>query len=321
MKKGVKIFVIFFLAAFFLTSCGKMAVAPKAGSASSEDMLKLIPKDAKGVLFIDFHKAMGIEYVKNAITEHKDYEKYLEFVEKTGIDPQKDIYLIAVGITAGSDDGKGVAIINLKYNKDTLLSTIKEEAEAEFTEKDYNGITIYKESEKEKGCFAFMDESNIVAGNEPEVKSVLDIVQNKGENVYKNEELSGLLAKSKKDTIFWGAVSIPPDVVSKAISGKPMLSALEALNAVFLNFDYKNQNIIAEIRGISSDTTNNQQIADMLNGLKAFGAMAANEKPEIGELVNKIQITSNEDYVKISAIIPEELMIKLKEDLPTSPIK
>jgi len=321
MKKSLKIFMILFLAAFFLTSCGKMAVAPKAGSASAEDMLKLIPKDVKGILFIDFHKAMGIESVTNAITENKDYEKYQEFVEKSGIDPQKDIYLIAVGITASPDAGKGVAIINLKYNKDTLLSIIKEESEAEFTEEDYNGMTIYKESEKNEGCFAFIDESNIVAGNEPEVKSVLDIVQNNGENIYKNEELSALLAKSNKDTIFWGTVSIPPDVVSKATSDKPMLSALEAVNAVFLNFDYKNQNIIAEIKGISSDTTKNQQIADMLNGLKAFGAMAANEKPEIGELVNKIQITSTEDYVKISASIPEELMVKLKEDLPASPIK
>lgn len=173
MKKSLKIFMILFLAAFFLTSCGKMAVAPKAGSASAEDMLKLIPKDVKGILFIDFHKAMGIESVTNAITENKDYEKYQEFVEKSGIDPQKDIYLIAVGITASLDDGKGVAIINLKYNKDTLLSMIKEESEAEFTEEDYNGMTIYKESEKNDGCFAFIDESNIVAGNESGVKSVL----------------------------------------------------------------------------------------------------------------------------------------------------
>ena len=41
--------------------------------------------------------------------------------------------------------------------------------------------------------------------------------------------------------------------------------------------------------------------------------MAATEKPEIGELINKIDITSTADHVKIYASIPEDLINKLKE--------
>ena len=92
-----------------------------------------------------------------------------------------------------------------------------------------------------------------------------------------------------------------------------MLSSLEGINAVSMYFDYKNKNIIAEIKVISSDEAKNQQVADLLNGLKAMGGMAATEKPETGELINKIEITSTADHVKIYASIPEDLINKLKE--------
>jgi hypothetical protein len=53
-------------------------------------------------------------------------------------------------------------------------------------------------------------------------------------------------------------------------------------------------------------------VADALTGIKSFGAMAAGEEPEIGELLNAIQITSGDDHVKIFAEIPEELIKKLQ---------
>jgi len=39
--------------------------------------------------------------------------------------------------------------------------------------------------------------------------------------------------------------------------------------------------------------------------------MAGGEKPEIGELINKIEISSAADAVKIYANIPEDLLNKL----------
>ena len=70
---------------------------------------------------------------------------------------------------------------------------------------------------------------------------------------------------------------------------------------------------MAEIKVMSSDEQKNQQIADLLNGVKAMGGMAAAKKPEIGEFINKIEISSAPDHVKVYAKIPEELINKLKE--------
>lgn len=41
--------------------------------------------------------------------------------------------------------------------------------------------------------------------------------------------------------------------------------------------------------------------------------MTAQEKPELGELLNKIQVTSGEEGIKVTADIPEELIKKISE--------
>lgn len=312
MKKNVA--MIFMLGVVFLalTACGSKETAT-AGSASAVDMLKMLPVDAQGVFFIDFNKAMSIESAAKAIKEDDNYQKYQEFVEKTGIDPEKDIYYIAVAVQemAGQGEPTGAAVVNLKYNQESLLNLIQEESEKEITPVDYNGVTVYSQVDKEEEGFAFLDDSNIVIGELSGVKACIDVMQKTKDNIYKNETLAKLLDKTDKKTLFWGAMSIPPEVMDKAASENPMFGDLKAVNAVTLNFDYSSKNIKAEIRLESSNAESNKRVAEMLNGLKAFGSMAAAEKPEIGELVNKIDISSTAEHVKISANIPEDLIEKL----------
>ncbi|MFC2169797.1 hypothetical protein ACFLRM_04450 [Acidobacteriota bacterium] len=319
MKKTTSIGIVLLFALFSFISCGKKTPSPKAGTASAEDILSMIPQDAKGVFFVDIHKAMSTEIASKAIEEDKNYQKYQEFIEKTGIDPKEDIYFLAAAATKdiGSENKTGVAIINLKYNADKLISLIKEEIkkeQGELIEKDYNGFTVYStEKEDKKGAFVFVDASNIVAGIESDVLSVLDVLEKKKENMFKNEALSGLVAQTNKEAIFWGAMIIPSETMAKATSENPMLRSLESLKSASLFFDYQNNSIIAEIKALSDNEEKNKQVADLLNGIKAMGAMASAEKPEIGELMDRVEISYAADHVKISANIPEELVNKLKE--------
>jgi hypothetical protein len=52
-------------------------------------------------------------------------------------------------------------------------------------------------------------------------------------------------------------------------------------------------------------------MADMLNGLKALGAMGASKEPELGQLLNGIQLSSAADHVKLTFSLSEELLNKL----------
>jgi hypothetical protein len=318
MKKITTISMILMLALFSSFSCKKQPSTPVAGEAKPEDILSLIPADAQGVFFVDFQRAMTNEMVMNALQEEKTQEKLQEFIDKTGIDPQKDVFFMAGALTEGLGQAKqkGVAIINLKYDKDSLLPMIKEkmkEEDQELSEEEYNGFTVFhSEDETEEGSFVFLDNSNIALGQSSSVKAVIDVFQKKGDNVFKNEKLSNVLERTNKNALFWGAFLFPPELMDKAASQNPMLGSLKAITAATLSFDHKDKNIIGEINVMSAEQDKIQQIADMLNGLKAFGGMAAAKNPEIGELMEKIEVSAGEDHVKIFASIPEELVNKLK---------
>ena len=208
----------------------------------------------------------------------------------------------------------------MKYDPETLLGLIKEKAaeeEQEIQEEQYEGHTVYKMWEEGKPVeLSFIDESNIVAGNGIHVKSVLDVLNKKKDNVFKNEALSAILDRTNKDAMLWGAILLPAETMEKAASSNPMMGALKSISAIALYFDYKNQNLIAEILAMGPDADSNKQVAEALTGIKSFGAMAAGEKPEIGELLNAIQITSGDDHVKIFAEVPEALIQKLQADKP-----
>lgn len=313
MKKLSVMSIALILLVAFFTSCAPKPTAPVAGSAKVDDMLTLIPKDVQGVFFVDVHKAIATDFADKQLKEEDTYEKYQEFVAETGIDPKKDIYFLALGLTKGMEekDQEGVAVLNLKYDKEVLLAKFKKE-EGELREEDYSGITLYSGGDDEEKVGAFLDDSNIVFGNEAAVKAAIDVYQRKTENVLKNQDLVSLINQTNKAAIFWGAILIPPEAVQKAVAEKPMFSAFEAVTAGALYFDYKNKNIIAEIKVMSEDETKNKQIVDALNGFKAMGAMAAAKEPEVGELLDKLEISSGPDHAKIFASIPEELINKLK---------
>jgi hypothetical protein len=322
MKKFTAIGIVIIFALLSFNSCEKKPAVPSSGTAQANDMLSLLPVDAQGVFFIDIHRIMAIETVAEMIKEGEDeesYQKYQEFIEKTGIDPQEDIYSIAAAITKG--EGKEIkavsAVLNLKYNRETILPLIKENMEEgeELTEEEYNGFTIYtiKKEEEKEASFTFLNDSNIGVGNEEGVKSVIDVLQKKRENVFKNDSLAALLEDANKGAILWGALAIPSEVKEEMTDVPPMLKDIEAINAVSLFFDYKNKSFIAEIKLLTGDPDKSKQIADSLNGLKMMGSMIQIQDFNMGEVLENIEITAGSDHVKIYASFPEELLDKLKE--------
>jgi hypothetical protein len=180
MKKIALIGLTIIFAMFSFTSCEEGLLVTKGKSGKAEDMLKLVPKDVMAVFYIDVQRVVSIEFINNLIKEEveedetsEELTEYEEFKAKTGIDPLKDIHFVVGAITGETGKGKeeGVGIINLNYNKDQLLSAIKEAIEEEkgeeeeeeeeegeeeegeevdeLIEEEYNGFTIYKVKEEE----------------------------------------------------------------------------------------------------------------------------------------------------------------------------
>ena len=332
MKKATILALVLGLVLAGTTACAPKDTA-KAGSASPEDVLKFLPVDSQGVFFVDIHRAFQTDVANKMIQEDENYEEYLKFVEESGIDPKEDIFCAAISLSGNlAGEQNGAAVINLSYDKDTALAMIEKKAEAEIQTAEYNGITVYSieakkegiEAEEEgneaeeEGNWAFLDASNIVVGNKKGVQNCIDVMQKTKDNVFKNEALAGVLDRADKDTIFWGALLVPKEDLAKASEGNPQLKPLQNMSALVLNFDHKNAMVTIKIKAEGDDPDSNKQIADMLNGLKAMGAMMIPpDKPELNDLLNSLTVSFGDDHVLIDASIPDEVLQSLKNELPT----
>ena len=316
MKRHSAIALAMLLVVFGLSTCAK-STAPKAGTAKAADLLSLLPGASKGVIVIDVHRIMQTEAAAKAIAENKDKAKYDEFVQTTGIDPQKDVFYFVGALLGdfGQKEMDGAGLVNLKYDKEKLLAILQKEG-GEMTSEEYNGFTVYKakaSGEKQPVSGVFLDESNILFGTDAAVKQVVDVRQKKSDNVWKSESLSPLLKGMNTSAMVWGAFSVPQDTMKQASSQNPMLGAFSDIRSLLISFDYKDKNVLAEIKAMSPDAAKNKQMADTLNGFKALGAGAAAKEPQLGELLGKIEIGSAGDHVKISAHIPEALLQSLSQ--------
>jgi hypothetical protein len=320
MKKSAAVGLCLLFVFSFFPSCSKKSLAPAAGSAKAQDMLSLLPQDTRGVVVVDVQRIMATEMAQKAIKENKAPEKYEQFVQETGIDPQKDVYFFVLGLTglapAGNQE-EGVAVVNLKYDRDKLLALVKAQL-GELTETDYNGITVYQatpEEGKKPVSGAFLSDSNIIVGTDAAVKKVIDVSQRKAENIWKNVELSDLMKGSNKAAMVWGAFQVPAEAMQKAASANPMLGIFSDIKAVLLSFDYRDESLHAEIKALSPDEKKNKEMANALNGFKALGAGAASKNPQVGEVLNRIEITSSKDFVEISVDLPEDLIQSLQQTM------
>jgi len=315
-------------------ACQKAGI-PVAGSAKAEDMLTLIPQTAQGGFVIDVHRGMNIAFVDKAVKTGEDAAKYQEFITKVGIDPQKDVYFAAIGISEGfgaegNSEPQGAGVINLKYDQAKVVAAIKEKSSA-YQETAYEGVTMLTVPEEvtvpeegaapEEGTVpkedkkpmygAFLDASNIAVGTEPGVKAVIDVLKGKAESAMKNADLMKQIKGINKTSLVWSVFVFSPDQVKKMSEAMPMMSSLESIQALTMYVDDKNKGLQIEIKALMPDGAKAKEIADMLTGFKALGSMGAGEKPEVGELMNKIDISSGPDSVKIFVDLPEALMDKL----------
>ena len=317
MKNTLRIGLAILLA-LSLVACAQQG-SLKAGSATGKSMLQLIPASSRAILMVDVHRSLTSEAFQKALADPKAKQKYDEFVKMAGIDPAKDVYLMAMAMSGAqaNNSRQGAAVINLRYDKATLLAKLKEKAPG-LKEENYNGVTVYKGPGKPTAeglapCGAFLDDSNIVIGQESVVRAVIDVYQKKADAVVKSAEMKPLLKAVNTGANFWAVAAIPQDMVKAAAEKNPMLKNLVGLTGLTLSFDYAASSLVLEVQGLGGTKDQNKALADMLTGLKGMGALAAAKQPLLGDVLNKVEISSGPDNVKIYASVPQELLDKIQK--------
>lgn len=324
----MKRFQILFTVTLFLVSllivsgCGK-----KAPAAKGENLLSLVPENAAGAFAVDFKKVAELDIFtrmiddlkkKTADPESKDFESYQDFVDKTGIDPQKDFHAMVFALfgdlqMSGQVEPDFAAVIKLNYDKSKLLELIKGEvkkAKQDLGEETYKGLTYFK-SEDEKGkeiAFSFMSDELIVLGRPSQLKQVIDLFKGEGKNILDNERVKPYLEKVGGEMVSF-FFDFPAE--AKKVHDTGMFKVDLSKAELFFGYaNYKGSAWNGEIQLVSKNPEGNEQLVTTLNGFKGMAAMGG---PEAAELVNAIDLTSSADAIKISFNITDELIKKLQE--------
>jgi hypothetical protein len=318
MKKFfmTSLITVFVLTLLLISGCGEKA------AIGGDNLFSLLPDNASGVLSMNFKEFAKLELfdkiIKKAKEEKPDepgkvFKDYQDFVDKTGIDPHKDIHGFALAflgkIKPGSEPDV-VLVANLNYDKNKLIKVFKE-GDEKFAEEDYKGITIIQGVDKhgKEFALAFVNESILAGGKIDGVKKVVDLSKGEGKNILANAKLKPYIEKFKSGAIASFVIDFPEE--GKKVQDTPMLKMdLSKAEVIFGHVQYTGSAWDGEIAVVCPNEEGNKQLVNTLNGLKGMAAMGG---PEVAELVSNINLIASADQITLTFNITDELVDKLKK--------
>jgi len=320
MTTSISVLVLTLL---LISGCGgeKGTSTGTGSSGGGMNLLTYLPDSASGVFTLNFTEVAKLELFDKMIKDAeakadtepgKAFKNYQDFVDKTGIDPKKDIHGVAVAIlgTLGAEEPDAVVVINLNYDKNKITAILKQE-KVEFTEEMYKDIAILSVKEdSDQNVFAFVSDSVVAAGKIDGVKKVIDLSKGEGQSVMANARLKPYIEKFSGMISF--VIEFPED--AKKVHQSPMGGAIDLTRAevVLGEFNFSGSAYTGEISLICANEEGNNQLVTTLNGFKGVAGMMG---PEAAEIASKIELTASADKVTLSFDIPQELLEKFQKKM------
>jgi hypothetical protein len=302
---------------FYSSSCTPQPKIPVAGSARGQDMLTLIPAESPAFLIVNWNKIMNLSLIQKTLKDQYNFNSLEKKIEPFNLKAEKDVYFLALVAT---DEMKKIPanlalLINLKYQKEKLVPP---GSDKNSNLENYQGIPYLPFIEidgKAVVCVAFLDNSNLALGSEEAIKKIIEVYNKKISNVLKNKNLKTYLQDINKNALTFGLFQLPDYWLKERISQNPSLKLWQDINYISSFSDYRNGSYLIEINIYAKDRSQHKKIAEMLNGFKALGLAATGQVPELGQILDSLEITSTERYVKVFLSLKEDIILKLEKTL------
>jgi len=283
-----------------------------AKKVESEKALSLLPKESTFVFAANMKRLATTELYNKIKEEPEALEKYNEFIEKTGLDPEKHLEKIVFSIPPDVAESQEVAAVVFgTFDREKILSAIKEEEEVETI--THEGLEIYTFSpEDEPMGMSFLAEGCLAFGGSETIKRMVELSKGKGESIEDNAEMMEILKDVNQEDMFWGAGLVPEELRQKALAN-PMTKSFASLRSVILSMNAE-KGFDFYLMSRSDSEEDAKLLGDTFKGLIAMGKMAAGEKPDILEALDNIAVEAKKDSVSISINLSEDLMDRLVKE-------
>lgn len=293
---------------------------PVAADDSLEE-LAYVPAEATLVAYADVQAIMNSElrkHVKALVpTEGRGQN---EFREETGIDLENDVDRVVAAVgphaaaaTGGDDGGKAremsVAIVSGRFDVARIEGAARQRGA---TVADYKGVRIVTSTHDNgrTGAVAFIKPGTVLVGSDQSVKQAIDD-RSAGRGIGSNTAMMQRIGEAKAGANAWavgrvdrmpmhGSVNLPNGLSSQ-------LPALEWFTAS----GHFNGGVTATLRTEARDELAARNLRDVIQGVVAFGRLQAGQRPEMGALLNSLQLGGAGKTVTLSFAVPGELLEKL----------
>lgn len=319
MKKFLttSLMTVFVLTLLIVSGCGGDKGVTSPGGV---DLFSMLPDNAGGIVYMNFKEFANNKLFDTLLKEAQEkkpekpgkmFKDYQDFVDKTGIDPKKDIHALAVAVIGpvGPDKEEVAMVANVDYDKEKILAALKASEEV-LTEEDYKGVLILKK-EGDDDVFALVSGNIVSAGNIKAVKKVIDLSKGEGKSIMTNDRMKGYIKKFKSGDILSFVLDFPANAKKVHDMGMAKIDLTKA-EVILGGFTYTGSAWTGELAMVCPNEEGNNQLVTTVNGLKGMAAMAG---PEFGELVNNIDLAASADQVTLSFTITDELVEKLKKKM------
>lgn len=326
------------LSIFIIATLAILPVACKKGDSGSvalgpvSDFREMVAKDAAGYVVMNFKTMSEKGLFDEVLKDAKSLEELNRFQKSTGIDPKKDLetgIIVLMSIPSGPTTGNEEMyfIASGKFDQKKITASLKEENKGTLQEEKIAGHTVYHgkitdtETQVEKDLFVSFKDNNLIlfASNDASIQNAIQIVDGKKDSIAKGSKLYDMTDNVNKDHMFWGLLTIP-EASKKELENGPgmMFPAFKEINCIYFGgtYDGKNLGIDANLFTEKSDSV--KELATTLNSfkdmMKSFASQGEQENPETAkamEIINKINISSEKDSVKISVSLSKEQLEKL----------
>ncbi|NIR47701.1 hypothetical protein GWO43_04515 [candidate division KSB1 bacterium] len=321
--------------AIFILSNGCTGEAPREASKPSAKMtnqLSILPQETNFVLYANieamrnsqFSQEVGGDFGHKFREEWREERDFQEFVEATGLDPNKDIYEVWVSALGIHDDygeeDRGGAILRGNFDRERIVDYVKTEKRREIREVSYRDYDIFigEKENDEEFAFTFLSDEIILGGNEPWLRTVLDLSENGGQNLMDNPVMTEYINDIPRKEHLWGVLNINQltnEWAERLRQHGSEFKGTESLENMktFLFYTYFDQKADINLKGIFETEDEAVLFADMLKGFKAMAKMMVSDDREAIDMLNEIKITNREKAVSISGVIGKEFVEKVEQ--------
>lgn len=264
----------------------------------------LVPPDATMLAGARMDAIRSTPLYKKLLAQ-KRLDQLDEFARRTGFDPRRDVRELLIG-----SNGKEAIV--------AARGTFNSRAFEGITKSSYKGYTLYT---RDVGGVALIDSSTAVAGNLSALHAVLDR--------YRTGSRSGpveLLSRARQippENQIWSVSSGFESFITGAIP-----QAGNAANVGRILQSLENTTAAADLHtgvngflnGLCRTEADAKNLGDAARGLAGLGRLSVPEnQPELLRVWDGIQVEQQQRTVKITIVIPENLLEKLIDLLGTQP--